>query len=79
MPIRTGVDRITVGGQSKTVALYAMAPADIPVLLERRAASYLRYGSGVMVGEKLASENSLEVGEPLAIGSARNGKGLRGS
>ena len=69
IPIRIGDDCITVGGQSETVVLYAMAPADIPVLLEKESGSYPRYGSGVMVGEKLASENSLEVGESLGIGS----------
>ena len=71
IPIRIGDNRITVGGRSETVVLSAMAPADIPVLLEKESGSYPRYGSGVMVGEKLASENSLEVGESLGIGSGK--------
>jgi len=78
IPIRIGDDRITVGGQSETVALYAMAPADIPALLEKENGSYLRYGSGVMVGEKLASENSLEVGEPLTIGPGEERERITG-
>ena len=69
VPIRYGADRIMVEGQAKTVALYAMDPADIPVLLEKESGSYLRYGSGRDGGEKLAQENNLEVGESLGIGS----------
>jgi putative ABC transport system permease protein len=69
IPIHTGAERITVGNEAKTVALYAMDPADIPVLLERESGIYLRYGSGVMVGKKLAEENDLSVGESLGIGA----------
>jgi putative ABC transport system permease protein len=69
IPIHAGAERITVGNEAKTVALYAMDPADIPVLLERESGIYLRYGSGVMVGKKLADENDLKVGESLGIGA----------
>ncbi len=31
VPIHTGADRITVGNEAKTAAIYAMDPADIPV------------------------------------------------
>jgi putative ABC transport system permease protein len=69
VPIRIGVDRIVVGGRTMTVPLYAMDPAEIPVLLEKESGSYLRYGSGAMAGAKLAGENNLEVGGTLGIGS----------
>ena len=68
VPIRTGVDRLQIGGQGMTVALYAMNPGDIPVLLAKESGSYLRYGTGVMVGAKLASETDLQVGDSLGIG-----------
>jgi putative ABC transport system permease protein len=58
-----------VGNEAKTAALYAMDPADVPVLLEKESGIYLRYGSGVMVGKKLAEDNDLKVGESLGIGS----------
>ena len=69
VPIHTGAERITVGNEAKTAALYAMDPADVPVLLEKESGIYLRYGSGVMVGKKLAEDNDLKVGESLGIGS----------
>jgi putative ABC transport system permease protein len=69
VPIHTGAERITVGNEAKTAALYAMDPADVPVLLEKESGIYLRTGTGVMVGKKLAEENNLQVGESLGIGS----------
>jgi len=69
IPIHTGAERITVGNEAKTAALYAMAPSDVPLLLERDSGIYLRYGSGIMVGKKLAEENDLKVGETLGIGT----------
>lgn len=69
VPIHTGAERITVGNEAKTAALYAMDPGDVPVLLEKESGIYLRYGTGAMVGKKLAEENDLKVGESLGIGS----------
>jgi putative ABC transport system permease protein len=69
VPIHTGAERITVGNEAKTAALYAMDPEDVPALLERDSGIYLRSGSGVMVGKKLADENDLKVGESLGIGA----------
>jgi len=69
VPIHAGAERITVGNEAKTAALYAMDPADVPVLLEKDSGIYLRYGSGIMVGKKLADENDLKVGETIGIGS----------
>jgi putative ABC transport system permease protein len=69
IPVHTGAERITVGNEAKTVPLYAMDPADVPALLERDSGIYLRYGTGIMVGKKLAEENDLEVGEYLGIGT----------
>jgi len=69
VPIHTGAERITVGSEAKTAALYAMDPADVPVLLEKESGIYLRSGTGAMAGKKLADENDLKVGESLGIGS----------
>ncbi|MDD1665434.1 MAG: ABC transporter permease, partial [Methanomicrobiales archaeon] len=69
VPIHTGAERITVGNEAKTAALYAMDPADVPVLLEKETGIFLRYGTGAMVGKKLADDNNLKVGESLGIGS----------
>jgi putative ABC transport system permease protein len=69
IPIHTGAERITVGNEAKTAALYAMDPADVPPLLERESGIYLRSGSGVMIGKKIAEENDLSVGESIGIGT----------
>ena len=68
VPVHTGVETITVGDEGETVAIYAMDPADVPVLLEKENGTYFRYGSEVMAGEKLAEENNLKVGDSLGIG-----------
>ncbi len=68
IPLYAGAERITVGNEAKTAALYAMDPADIPALLEKESGIYLRYGSGAMAGKMLASENGLSVGETVGIG-----------
>ena len=69
IPIHTGAERITVGNEAKTAAIYAMDPADVPALLERDSGIYLRAGSGVMVGKRLAEDEDLKVGESLGIGT----------
>ncbi|MDD1661610.1 MAG: ABC transporter permease, partial [Methanomicrobiales archaeon] len=69
VPIHTGAERITIGTEAKTVVLYAMDPADIPVLLVKETGAYLRYGTGAMVGRRLAGENNLLVGDTLGIGT----------
>jgi len=69
IPIRTAAERITVGNEGKTVPLYAMDPADVPVLLGLDSGSYLRSGSVAMAGRRLADENALEAGESIGIGT----------
>jgi putative ABC transport system permease protein len=69
IPIHTSTERVTAGTGAKTTALYALDPGDIPLLLEKESGMYLKYGSGIMVGKKLAEENDLKVGESLGIGS----------
>lgn len=69
IPIRTGAERITVGSGAESVAVYAMAPADVPVLLEKASGNYLRYGSGVMAGKGLADATGLSVGDTIGIGA----------
>jgi putative ABC transport system permease protein len=69
IPIRTGAEQITVGNEVKTVPLYAMDPADVPVLLGLDSGSYLRSGSVAMAGWRLADENALEAGESIGIGT----------
>jgi len=69
IPIHAAVDTITTVNGPRAVAIYAMDPADVSSLLGRESGSYLRYGSDVMVGARLAAEEGLKVGDSLVIGA----------
>ncbi len=72
IPIASTVDRMSVGGESGGVMIYAMRADDIPYLLEKESGVYPKETTaGCMIGRKLADrgEGGLKLGSRVQIGA----------
>lgn len=78
IPMYSTADRIEVGSQRGVASIYAMAPEDIPYLVEVEDGVPLRGNDGILAGRQIADEFDLRVGSQVRFsdGSAQRVVGI---